>query len=84
MLQEIMAVTAVSPVYATEPWGDTDQPEFLNICAAAVTDMSPVEVLDAIKSIEVEMGRLPSQHWGPRLIDIDLSCTVVTLFTPTN
>lgn len=67
-----MAITAVSPVYVTEPWGDTNQPKFLNICVAAATDLPPCDILDIIKSIEHDMGRLPSRHWGPRLIDIDL------------
>lgn len=72
LLQDEMPVTAVSPVYATEPWGDKDQPQFLNICAAAVTNLGPSDVLAKIKRIEANMGRVPSRHWGPRLIDIDL------------
>lgn len=72
LLQAEMPITAVSPIYVTEPWGDADQPKFLNICVAAGTDLSPREVLDTIKAIEHDMGRVPSRHWGPRLIDIDL------------
>lgn len=71
-LQEKLAVTAVSPVFATEPWGVSEQPPFLNICVAAVTTMTPHEVLELVKSVEQEMGRVPSGHWGPRLIDIDI------------
>lgn len=72
LMQEKVAITAVSPVFATEPWGKTDQPPFLNICVAAVTTLSPHEVLNAIKSIEQQMGRQATSHWGPRLIDIDI------------
>lgn len=72
LLQEQVTVTAVSPVFATEPWGDTNQPPFLNICAAAVTSLSPQEVLTLTQKIEKDMGRRPSHHWGPRLIDIDI------------
>lgn len=72
MLQERMTVTAVSPVYATEPWGDTNQPPFLNACVAAVTDLQPRELLALLKEIEREMGRTPTRHWGPRVIDIDI------------
>lgn len=71
-LQEKLAITAVSPVFATEPWGVSEQPPFLNICVAAVTTMTPHEVLDFIKSVEREMGRVLTGHWGPRLIDIDI------------
>lgn len=72
MLQEKVAITAVSPVFATEPWGNTEQPPFLNICVAAVTSLTPHEVLDLIQAIERQMGRQPTTHWGPRLIDIDI------------
>ena len=72
LLQGHMAITAISPVYATEPWGDRDQGEFLNICVAAMTSQDPVDLLHTIKMVEQEMGRMPSRHWGPRLIDIDL------------
>ncbi len=72
MLQQHMTVTAVSPVYSTEPWGDSDQPEFLNACVGAVTDLTPEQLLQQVKLIEAEMGREPTRHWGPRLIDIDI------------
>ena len=67
-----MTVTAVSPVYETEPWGETDQPAFLNICLAAATDLSPQETLAFIKQIETDLGREATYRWGPRLIDIDI------------
>jgi 2-amino-4-hydroxy-6-hydroxymethyldihydropteridine diphosphokinase len=72
MLQDKVAVTAVSPVFATEPWGVREQPPFLNICVAAVTTLTPHEVLHFIKFIEQQMGRKTTSHWGPRLIDIDI------------
>ena len=71
-LGEHFTITAISPVYATEPWGDTDQPPFLNVCVAAATTTTPRDVLHVLKTIDVEMGRQPSRHWGPRLIDIDI------------
>ena len=71
-LRKYMTVTAVSPVYSTEPWGDADQPAFLNICVAAVSSLSPHELLAHIKKTEQELGRMPARHWGPRLIDIDI------------
>lgn len=71
-LQQFLTITAISPVFATEPWGDTDQPRFLNVCVAAVGTATPHDLLDRIKEIEQEMGREPSHRWGPRLIDIDI------------
>lgn len=72
LLQEHVKITAVSPVFATAPWGDLDQPQFLNICAAAVTSLSPHDLLAVTQQIERALGRQPSRHWGPRLIDIDI------------
>ncbi|MBW7958228.1 MAG: 2-amino-4-hydroxy-6-hydroxymethyldihydropteridine diphosphokinase [Candidatus Promineofilum sp.] len=71
-LQQFVTVTAISPVFATEPWGDTDQPPFLNICVAVAGDLSPHEMLHRIKEVECRMGREKTRHWGPRLIDIDI------------
>ncbi len=68
----VMAVAAVSPVYETPPWGVTEQPDFLNICLAGETSLSPRALLTALKAIETRMGRQPTYRWGPRLIDIDL------------
>jgi len=71
-LGQYLTITSISPVFATEPWGDPDQPSFFNICVAAVGNLPPHELLDRIKTIEHELGREPSRHWGPRLIDIDI------------
>ena len=67
-----MTVTAVSPVYETEPWGEPDQPDFLNICLAATTTQPPRQLLTIIKQIEQDLGREKTYRWGPRLIDIDI------------
>lgn len=71
-LDREMTVTAVSPVYETEPWGEPDQPDFLNICLAATTTQPPRQLLSYIKQIEQDLGREDTYRWGPRLIDIDI------------
>ncbi|MEM7117526.1 MAG: 2-amino-4-hydroxy-6-hydroxymethyldihydropteridine diphosphokinase [Chloroflexota bacterium] len=71
-LQAVWEETAVSPIYETEPWGDTEQPTFLNLCAAGKTDLAPHELLRFLKQLEEEIGRTPTRRWGPRLIDIDI------------
>ncbi len=67
-----VVVTAVSPIYETAPWGALDQPDYYNICVAGTTHLPPLELLHFVKNIEAELGRVPSYHWGPRLIDIDI------------
>ena len=71
-LERVMTVTAVSPLYETEAWGVTDQPDFLNLCVAGITALSPHDLLHFAKELETNIGRLPSRRWGPRLIDIDI------------
>lgn len=65
-------ISALSSVWETAPWGDTDQPRFLNMCLIANTEMSAADALDTVKKIERELGRTESRHWGPREIDIDI------------
>jgi 2-amino-4-hydroxy-6-hydroxymethyldihydropteridine diphosphokinase len=71
-LGEMVKITAVSPVYETEAWGVTDQPDFLNSCLAGETTLAPLELLDFVKNLEVRLGRASTKRWGPRLIDIDI------------
>jgi 2-amino-4-hydroxy-6-hydroxymethyldihydropteridine diphosphokinase len=68
----------VSRLYATEPVGVTDQPEFRNAVAAldvpAAVDpaIGAVAVLSALKAIERDFGRQVRGRWGPRELDLDL------------
>ena len=63
---------AVSRLYRTPPWGKTDQDWFVNACALAMTSLAPEALLDRVKRLEKELGRVPSERWGPRVIDIDI------------
>ncbi len=67
-----IALTAVSRLYRTPPWGKTDQDWFVNACALARTELPPEALLDRVTAIEAALGRSPSERWGPRLIDIDI------------
>ena len=63
---------AVSRFYRTAPWGKTDQDWFVNACALALTRLAPEALLARMKALEVELGRVSTERWGPRVIDIDL------------
>lgn len=65
-------VIAVSPVYRTAPWGNTDQDWFHNSCAEIETSLSPQALLQCCLNIEKLLKRERSERWGPRTIDIDL------------
>ncbi len=70
--KEIGNVFAVSSIYETAPWGKTDQPGFLNQALGLTTNLSPLQLLQAMLGIEQQMGRVRLEKWGQRLIDIDL------------
>ena len=71
-LRELLDDVLVSSLYESAAWGVTDQPAFLNAVVRGRTDLAPLELLDATQAIEHDLGRVREQHWGPRLIDIDI------------
>jgi 2-amino-4-hydroxy-6-hydroxymethyldihydropteridine diphosphokinase len=71
-LSDVGTVVAQSSIYRTKPWGRVDQPWFANAVALIETTLSAVELLDALKELEKRLGRSPTEHWGPRTIDLDL------------
>ena len=66
-------VTALSSFYETEPVGGVPQENFYNAVARISTTLAPLELLDALKRIEVNVfHRVDSGHWGPRSMDLDI------------
>lgn len=65
-------VVKSSSLYETEPWGKTDQDEFLNQVIEIETALQPEELLHELQNIEIKMGRQRKEKWGPRLIDLDI------------
>jgi 2-amino-4-hydroxy-6-hydroxymethyldihydropteridine diphosphokinase len=67
-----VVITRRSRWYRTPPWGMADQPDFVNLCAAGETELSPRVLLDLIHATEAALGRERRVRWGPRPIDIDI------------
>ena len=63
---------AVSRMYASEPFGRSHQPWFLNLAVRAATSRSPWELLELAKGLEREAGRRGGARWGPRTLDVDI------------
>ena len=61
-----------SRVIETEPWGDVDQPRFLNQVVEGEWHGTPRQLLRAAKEVEREGGRSRTRRWGPRIIDVDI------------
>lgn len=53
--------------------GEENHPTYVNGAAKIATNLSPRELLTALKGIENEMGRSPRREkWSPRTIDLDI------------
>jgi 2-amino-4-hydroxy-6-hydroxymethyldihydropteridine diphosphokinase len=65
-------VVAISSLRETEPVGPVEQGPFLNGAVQIATDLAPRELLERLLAIEQTMGRVRSERWGPRTIDLDL------------
>lgn len=62
-----------SRLYATPPWGRTDQPPFINAVAALDTALEPRSLLDGLLMLERVAGRERGEsRWGPRTLDLDI------------
>ncbi len=67
-------VMAVSDVYETPPWGDPDQPRYLNAAVLVAAPVQPRAWLDRAAALERESGRVrdADRRFGPRTLDVDV------------
>lgn len=65
-------LVTVSSLYETAPVGGVIQDDFLNGAAIVETSLTPIDFLNEIQRIELELGRERKVHWGPRTIDLDV------------
>jgi 2-amino-4-hydroxy-6-hydroxymethyldihydropteridine diphosphokinase len=67
------SVQSVSPIYMTEPVGESGQNRFYNGVVLIETALPPEELRRQCKIIEQELGR-PEEYprWSPRVIDLDI------------
>jgi len=71
-LEKQLGASIASSFYATAPWGNTDQPDFINQVLKFKTTLPALEVLSLIQNTENSLGRVRHEKWGPRTIDIDI------------
>ncbi|MFJ2446497.1 2-amino-4-hydroxy-6-hydroxymethyldihydropteridine diphosphokinase [Pseudomonas sp. NPDC087626] len=48
------------------------QPRYTNAVAALESALAPLELLDALQTIENQQGRERLERWGPRTLDLDI------------
>ncbi len=66
------SIFRLSSVYETKPWGNNDQPDFLNQVIWVHSEEAPENCLQSLSAIEGQMGRQRTGKWGERIIDLDL------------
>lgn len=67
-----MTLMSASSLYASEPQGPQDQPDFVNAVAKIKTQLSATSLLATLQNLEKELGKVKKRHWGERVIDLDI------------
>lgn len=61
-----------SSIYETAAWGNTKQAAFLNQVIVIETKYSPDDMMKSLLEIETGLGRIRTEKYGPRTIDLDI------------
>jgi 2-amino-4-hydroxy-6-hydroxymethyldihydropteridine diphosphokinase len=67
-----VAPVKASKVYETDPVGVPDQPDFLNAVLVVDTTITVAGLLNLAHECEATAGRIRSNRWGPRTLDVDV------------
>jgi 2-amino-4-hydroxy-6-hydroxymethyldihydropteridine diphosphokinase len=62
----------ISSYYQTEPWGNENQDFFINQCISIDTTLLSDELMLNLLAIESQLGRIRTEKYNPRIIDIDI------------
>ncbi|HEY9036475.1 MAG TPA: 2-amino-4-hydroxy-6-hydroxymethyldihydropteridine diphosphokinase [Pseudomonadales bacterium] len=65
-------LTDCSPWFGSKAVGPGVQADYVNGVARLETDLSPHDLLAALQSIEQQHGRLRTQRWAARTLDLDI------------
>ena len=72
---ENIKLVRASTLYESEPWGEKNQPWFVNAALEVKTTLSAQDFLKRMQNIEIQLGRVHDENtkkWGEREIDIDI------------
>lgn len=62
----------VSPFYGNPAVGPGKQPDYVNAVAELFTELAPADLLARLQHIENIQGRVRTERWGARTLDLDL------------
>ncbi len=73
-MRDDIKIIKTSSFYETEPWGNKNQPWFVNACLALDTSLKPNQLLRLCQTIELKLGRIrdEKERYQKRAIDIDI------------
>lgn len=75
---------SVSPFYGNPAIGPGAQPDYVNAVAELFTALEPAALLAQLQRIENAQGRVRTERWGARTLDLDLLLYgAETIDTPT-
>ena len=69
---EVTQVAPLARTVAVVAEGAEPQPDYLNTVVVAMTTLSPRELLEVCHSLEDAAGRVRTEPWGVRTLDVDL------------
>ncbi|WP_315584506.1 2-amino-4-hydroxy-6-hydroxymethyldihydropteridine diphosphokinase [Actinomyces viscosus] len=69
---EVTQVAPLARTVAVVAEGAEPQPDYLNTVVTAMTTLSPRELLELCHSLEAAAGRVRTEPWGVRTLDVDL------------
>ena len=80
ILEEAISILAATPgitLLAKSSWYQTlavgpPQPDYINGCALVQVTFSPQVLLETLLAIEAQKGRIRTERWGARSLDLDL------------
>lgn len=65
-------LSAISSLYETTPIGGPEQGTYLNAVVVIDSGLDPEALLAGLGGIEDSHGRVRSEKWGPRTLDLDI------------
>jgi 2-amino-4-hydroxy-6-hydroxymethyldihydropteridine diphosphokinase len=68
----LTTVLGASAIEETDPIGPPNQERYLNQMVLVETALDPGRFLTLLHRIEDENGRVRSERWGPRSLDLDI------------
>ena len=67
-----LKLVEASALIETTPFGNKDQPSYVNAAARISTRLRAPDLLDALHAIERSAGRERRERWGERTLDLDI------------